>query len=258
MRLHKFEAERIDAESGEPVDVNTLAETYELSDRIGICLNQVFDPEEVEAFTEVILSEDMAFNVPDAELAETFRLQDPAHTVIIPEADGCRVIRAVEPASARASRQSYRSILSGSFLKALNPRVWDSIAYSWSRLTPSGSSTCSQPQKHSAVLVWSLKISGLPFTHPGSRTQQWDRRHARLRRLYADSALDQNTQGECPPGNADHRGRVSRDVLYGGYGSMINPVAACATAAVSVEVAADILRAGKTDLCRCWCLRRFQ
>ena len=90
----KFESgEWVDAESGDVVDVNDLVETYELADRIGIRENQVFDPSRVPAYTEVILSEDVVFHVPDVTIAESFRHFDPKHTEVFHDEDGCRVLR---------------------------------------------------------------------------------------------------------------------------------------------------------------------
>ena len=38
--------------------------------------------------------------------------------------------------------------------------------------------------------------------------------------------------------------------FVGGYGPMVHPVAACATAAVSLEVAVDLVALGKADVVR--------
>ena len=67
-----------------------------------------------------------------------------------------------------------------------------------------------------------------------------------LRRLYADSVLDQNQQSDVLQETLINVGAAYPGMyIYGGYGPMINPVSACATAAVSVEVGTDLLHALK-------------
>ena len=68
-------AEWVDAETGEGVDINTLTETYDLNSRIGLRLNELFDPEKVVSFTEVVLTEDTTFSVPELALAEPISTQ---------------------------------------------------------------------------------------------------------------------------------------------------------------------------------------
>ena len=52
--------EWVDTVTGEPVDVSLLDETYELNQRVGLRLNELFDPSKVVSFTEVVLSEDLS------------------------------------------------------------------------------------------------------------------------------------------------------------------------------------------------------
>ena len=85
-------AEWVDAETGEGVDINTLTETYDLNSRIGLRLNELFDPEKVVSFTEVVLTEDTTF-VPELALAEAYLHADPSNTEIFKSEDGYTVVR---------------------------------------------------------------------------------------------------------------------------------------------------------------------
>ena len=67
-----------------------------------------------------------------------------------------------------------------------------------------------------------------------------------LQRLYAESLLDQNEQSDVLQETLINVSAAYAGMrYYGGYGAMINPVAACATAAISID--ADLLNAGKAD-----------
>jgi len=247
----KFDGgEWVDAESGELVDLNRIDETYELLDKIGIRETTLFDPANVEAFTEVVLSEDLVFNVPDAALAESFRAQDPEHTRVIPEEDGFRIVR---QAGGRVRVPRIDPIdrdIAGQIPDGFDPTRLGFNAQQLEQIDP--------------VAIYNLLATADAFRSAGlSPEELWKAVHpARiactqgsgiggmraLRRLYADSVLDQNQQSDVLQETlinvtAAYPGMY----LYGGYGTMINPVSACATAAVSVEVATDILKCGKAD-----------
>ena len=247
----KFEAgEWVDVESGDPIDTSRLAEIYELDASIGIRENETFDPLRVESFTEVLLSEDMVFHVPDAALAETFRLQDPEHTEVINEGDGCRVVR-------RAC------------CRVRVPRI-DALDRDIAGQLPTGFDAtrlgfdAQQLDQIDPVAIFNLLATAEAFRTMGIEPEElWSEVHpARIactqgsgiggmraqHRLYADAALGQNTQSDVLQETLINVGAAYPGMyLYGGYGPMINPVSACATAAVSIEIGADLIRSGKAD-----------
>ena len=68
------------------------------------------------------------------------------------------------------------------------------------------------------------------------------------RRLYTESQLGENKQSDVLQETLINVTAAYAGMMYhGGYGPMINPVSACATAAISVEIAADLLSQDKAD-----------
>ena len=67
------------------------------------------------------------------------------------------------------------------------------------------------------------------------------------RRLYTESQLGENKQSDVLQETNQRHSGIRGMMYHGGYGAMINPVAACATAAISVEIATDLLQQNKAD-----------
>ncbi|MEE2788219.1 MAG: fatty acid synthase subunit beta domain-containing protein, partial [Myxococcota bacterium] len=195
----KFDSgEWLDVETGEPIRFEDLDSTYELSQRIGIRTNEAFDPTSVEAFTEVILSEDMTFHVPDAQLAESFRLFDPEHTVLIPDGDGCKVIRRAGGRIRVPRVAPIDRTIAGQL-----PRGFDASRLGFD---------AQQLEQIDPVAIYNLLATADAFRSAGlSPEELWTKVHpARiacsqgsgiggmraLRRLYAESLLDQNNQSD--------------------------------------------------------------
>ncbi|MGB0648457.1 MAG: beta-ketoacyl synthase N-terminal-like domain-containing protein, partial [Bradymonadia bacterium] len=68
------------------------------------------------------------------------------------------------------------------------------------------------------------------------------------RRLYTEAQLGENKQSDVLQETLINVTAAYAGMMYhGGYGAMVNPVAACATAAISVEIATDLLQQNKAD-----------
>ncbi len=247
----KFEnGEWLDLESGDTVDVNDLVNTYDLNSAIGIRENAVFDPNMVEAYSEVLLSEDLVFHVPDADIADSFKRQDPANTHVVVAEDGFKVVR---KAGARVRVPRIDPIdrdIAGQLPAGFDPTRLGFDSQQLEQIDP--------------VAIYNLLATAEAFRTAGIDPRElWAEIHPSriactqgsgiggmraLRRLYADSVLDQNKQSDVLQETLINVGAAYPGMyIYGGYGPMINPVSACATAAVSVEVASDLLTARKAD-----------
>ncbi len=242
--------EWVDTESGEAVDVSRLDETYELSNRVGLRLNELFDPTKVVSFTEVVLSEDTAFSVPDRSTAEAYLNAEPNHTEIFATEDGYTVLRK-KGAKVRVPKLDPidRSV-AGQIPTGYDPMRLGVDPQSVDQIDP--------------VAIYNLLATSDAFRSAGLTPEDlWKHVHpARIastqgsgiggmraqRRLYTESQLGENKQSDVLQETLINVTAAYAGMMYhGGYGAMINPVAACATAAISVEIATDLLAQDKAD-----------
>ena len=248
----RFEgAEWVDAESGEAVDPAELVERYDLGARIGIRNLDTFDPERVELHAEIILDQDLVFAVADAEQAELFRRQDPENVEVIADGDdGYKVVRRAGSKVRVPRLAPLTRDVAGQL-----PEGFDATRYGFD---------ANQLDQMDPVAIYNLIATNEAFRAAGITPEElWTAVHpARLacsqgsgiggmralKRLYTVPVLSEDRQTDVLQETLINVTAAWPGMsFHGGYGAMIHPVAACATAAVSVEVGADLLRLGKAD-----------
>jgi len=260
--LIRFDSE---AEGGSWIDIETneLVAEGELGDRYREAVNsrcgiREFDvdgplnPAGVSLLVEVFLDSDVVVSAADEADARAFAAADPDNSTARVGPDGdWQVVRAAGssirvPRRARLSRRVGAQIPSG-----FDPTRWGipaEMAASVDRLS-----------------LWNLVATVEAFLDAGIEPEQL------MARVHP--ARVGNTQGSGMGGMAsvqalyrdtilggDHANDLLQEGLgnvvaayvmqsyVGGYGPMVHPVAACATAAVSIEDAVDKIRAGKADV----------
>ncbi|WP_296205328.1 type I polyketide synthase [uncultured Corynebacterium sp.] len=197
--------------------------------------------------TTVYLDRDLTFSTADADSARDFAA---AGARVCPAGDAWEVTRP-KGSEIRVPRRTVMTRFVGGQL----PDGFDPAAYGI---------PADMLENLDRLAVWNLICTVEAFTsagfspaellahvHPArvSNTQGTGMGGvASLRGLYVDRLLGQPRNNDVlqealPNVIAAH---VMQDYV-GGYGQMVHPVAACATAAVSVEEAADKLRLGKAD-----------
>ncbi|PFG28120.1 fatty-acid synthase II [Corynebacterium renale] len=206
--------------------------------------------------TTIYLDHDLTFTVADRGVAETFRDSEPATTVIAPadpaELSGEWLVTRQQGSAVRVPRRMAMTRFVGGQI----PEGFDPARYG----IPAD--MCENLDR---VALWNLVCtvdafisSGfspaelLAHVHPArvSSTQGTGMGGMEsLRGIYVDRLLDEPRandvlQEALPNVIAAH---VMQDYV-GGYGQMVHPVAACATAAVSIEEGMDKIRLGKADV----------
>ncbi len=248
-----------DTESGDLVDESELVERYHdtVVERAGIrefVDDGAIDPDHASPLlVSVFLDKDFAFVVSSEADARAFVEFDPEHTVIrpVPDSSDWQVIRKAGteirvPRKTKLSRTVGAQIPTG-----FDPTVWG----------------ISQDMANSIdrVALWNIIATVDAFLSAGFSPAEVMR--------YVHPSLVASTQGTGMGGMTSmqtmyHGNLLGRnkpnDILQevlpnvvaahvvqsyvGSYGSMIHPVAACATAAVSVEEGVDKIRLGKAEL----------
>lgn len=203
--------------------------------------------------TTVYLDEDLSFNVADRETAKSFVDSDPEHTTARPAGDtGEWVVTRKAGSAVRVPRRTTMTrFVGGQIPEGFDPSVYGIPADMIDNLD--------------RVAVWNLVCTVEAFLSAGfSPAELLAHLHpARvsstqgtglggmeaMRSLYIDGLLAEPRQHDIlqealPNVMAAH---VMQSYV-GGYGQMVHPVAACATAAVSVEEAVDKIKLGKADV----------
>ncbi|MCV7401403.1 type I polyketide synthase [Mycobacterium fragae] len=248
-----------DTESGELVDESELVERYHdaVVERVGIrewVDDGSIDPDHASPLlVSVFLDKDFSFAVSSEADARAFVQFDPEHTVIrpVPDSTDWEVIRKAGT-EIRVPRKSKLSrTVGGQIPTGFDPTVWGisaDMATSIDRLA-----------------VWNIVATVDAFLSAGFSPAEVMR--------YVHPTLVANTMGTGMGGGTSMQtmyhgnllGRnkpndIFQEVLpnivaahvvqsyIGSYGAMIHPVAACATAAVSVEEGVDKIRLGKAEL----------
>ncbi|MBT1174387.1 DUF1729 domain-containing protein [Bifidobacterium sp. LC6] len=205
-----------------------------------------------EEEAEVFLDHDVTFSVPSREVAEEYVKLDAKHTTIAPDAESgeWNVTRHAGSMIRVPRRATMTRTVGGQFPKGFDPTRWgipasmvgdvDKIAL-WNIVTTvdaylnAGFTPAEILQSIHPSLIASTQGTGFGGM-------------ASMRKLYLDRFLNHEIptdilQEALPNVVAAH---VMQSYI-GGYGNMIQPVSACATAAVSLEEGVDKIALGKAD-----------
>ncbi|GAA2068578.1 type I polyketide synthase [Williamsia deligens] len=244
-----------DTETGDPVAEHEIADRYHdaVVERCGI-RRYADDGEMVDntapLLESVFLDEDLTFTVSTEEEARAFAASDPERTVVAPVAGGgeWEVTRRAGTEIRVPRRFTLSRTVGGQIPTGFDPTVYGISADMAASLD--------------RVALWNIVAtvdaflgSGfdpselMRWVHPGlvANTQGTGMGGMEsMRSLYIDTLLGESKandilQEALPNVIAAH---VVQSYV-GGYGAMVHPVAACATAAVSVEEGVDKIRLGK-------------
>jgi fatty acid synthase, bacteria type len=248
-----------DTESGELVDEADLVERYHdtVVERTGIrefVDDGAIDPDHASPLlVSVFLDKDFAFVVSSEADARAFVQFDPEHTVIrpVPDSTDWQVIRKAGTEIRVPRKTKLSRVVGGQIPTGFDPTVWGISA--------------DMATSIDRVAVWNIVATVDAFLSAGFSPAEVMR--------YVHPTLVANTQGTGMGGGTSMQtmyhgnllGRnkpndIFQEVLpnivaahvvqsyIGSYGAMIHPVAACATAAVSVEEGVDKIRLGKAEL----------
>lgn len=205
-----------------------------------------------EEEAEVLLDHDITFSVPTEAIAKEYAKLDEAHTTIAPDAESGEwsVTRHAGSMIRVPRRATMTRTVGGQFPTGFDPVKWgipasmvgavDPIAL-WNIVTTvdaylsAGFAPTEVLQAVHPSMVASTQGTGFGGMHS-------------MRKLYLDRFLNHEIptdilQEALPNVVAAH---VMQSYI-GGYGNMIQPVSACATAAVSLEEGFDKIALGKAD-----------
>lgn len=248
-----------DTESGELVDEAELVERYHdiVVERCGI--REFVDDGTIGAdhayplLVSVFLDKDFAFVVSSEADARAFVEFDPEHTVIrpVPDSSDWQVIRKAGTEIRVPRKSNLSRVVGGQIPTGFDPMVWG--------VSPDMANSIDR------VAVWNVVATVDAFLSAGFSPAEVMR--------YVHPSLVANTMGTGMGGGTSMQtmyhgnllGRTKPNDIFqeilpnivaahvvqsyiGSYGSMIHPVAACATAAVSVEEGVDKIRLGKAEL----------
>ncbi|MCR8899540.1 DUF1729 domain-containing protein [Gordonia sp. GONU] len=243
-----------DTESGDPVPESEIAERYhdEVVSRCGI-RRYADDGAMVDntspLLTSVFLDEDLTFTVNSEAEARAFASADPEKTRVTQNPDGDWQVTRLAGTEIRVPRKfSLTRTVGGQIPTGFDPTRWG--------VSPD------MVEAIDRVALWNLVATVDAFLSSGFTPSELMR--------WVHPGLVANTQGTGMGGMASMRDLYvntllgeanANDILQealpnivaahvvqsyvGSYGAMIHPVAACATAAVSVEEGVDKIRLGK-------------
>ena len=248
-----------DSQSGELVDESELVERYHdtVVERCGIrefVDDGAIDPDHASPLlVSVFLDKDFAFVVSSEADARAFVEFDPEHTVIrpVPDSSDWQVIRKAGTEIRVPRKTKLSRVVGGQVPTGFDPTVWG--------ISPDMASSIDR------LAVWNIVATVDAFLTAGFSPAEVMR--------YVHPSLVANTMGTGMGGGTSMQtmyhgnllGRnkpndIFQEVLpnivaahvvqsyIGSYGAMIHPVAACATAAVSVEEGVDKIRLGKAEM----------
>ena len=247
-----------DTESGDYVEESDLAERYHdtVVERCGIRRygdDGAMLDNTSPLLTSVFLDRDLSFVVNSETEARAFHAADPEHTVINPVADSSdwQVIRQAGT-EIRVPRKAKLSRTVGGQI----PQGWDPTR--WGISADMASSVDRVALWNIVCTVDAFLSSGfspaelMSWVHPAMVTNTQGTGMggmSSMRSLYIDNLLGEphanDILQEALPNVA--LAHVVQSYV-GSYGGMIHPVAACATAAVSVEEGVDKIRLGKAEV----------
>ncbi|MEV6324603.1 fatty acid synthase subunit beta domain-containing protein [Nocardia sp. NPDC051787] len=203
--------------------------------------------------TSVFLDQDLSFTVGGEAEARAFHAADPEHTVITPVPDsGDWTVTRKAGTEIRVPRRAKLSRTVGGQI----PTGWDPTI--WGISADMAASVDRVALWNVACTVDAFVSSGfspaelMSWVHPSlvANTQGTGMGGmSSMRSLYIDNLL-----GEPRPNDILQEALPNVALAHvvqsyvGSYGAMVHPVAACATAAVSVEEGVDKIRLGKAEL----------
>jgi len=247
----------VDAASGDPVREREVKERYEeaiLADSgvrfVDPKMQYGFDPQKLTVWADVALEQDFVFPVPGRAEGEAFvsAAGDGARLVFDPAKDAWFVVRKKGSVVkvARAARLNR-------YVAGQVPGAWDPVRYG---IPKDLAEQVDRTTLYNMVATVEAFLSaGLEpeelyqYLHPsdvGSTQGAGIGGMQKLRRLYLDHALDRPRQGDALQETLINvTAAWVVQTLVGSYGPMVHPVGACATAAVSLEEAADKVLGGK-------------
>lgn len=243
------------AESGDPIAEGEIAERFrdEVMARVGI-RRYADDGEMVDntspALSSVFLDSDLSFVAADEAEARAYAEADPDNTEITLVDGEWTVTRTAGTEIRVPRRTTLTRVVGGQIPTGFDPRAWgipadmadslDRVA-AWNLVATvdaflSSGFTPAELLAH----VHPSEVANTQGTGMGGMSA--------MRSLYIDGILGRPRQGDIlqealPNVVAAH---VMQSYV-GGYGAMVHPVAACATAAVSVEEGFDKIRGGKAE-----------
>ena len=246
-----------DVESGDPVSESAIAERYReaVAERCGI-RSYVDDGTMVDhsapLLSSVFLDRDLAFNVASEAEAKALQAAAPEHTTIEPTPDGDWIVRRKAGSEIRVPlRKPITRTVGGQIPTGFDPAAWgipgemvesvDRVAL-WNLVcTVDAFLSSGITPTELMQAVHPARVANTQGTGMGGMTS--------MQSLYIDNLLGKSVpndllQEALPNVIAAH---VVQSYV-GSYGSMIHPVAACATTAVSVEEGVDKIRVGKADV----------
>ncbi len=248
----------VDVEGGELVEESEIAGRYReaVQGRVGIRFvdpaTTGFDPQSVPIYTTVYLERDFSFQVATAQEARDFVQADPARTRASydAEADAWRVTRKAGtevkvPRQMRLSRRVAGQVPTGfDFTRYGIPRdmVENVDRVTLFNLVATVEAFVSAGMSPEELLTWvhPARVANTQGSGIGGMRS--------LRRLYTDYLLGEGRQSDVLQETLINVVAAYAVAAYvGSYGPMSHPVAACATAAVSLEEGADKILAGKAD-----------
>ena len=248
-----------DAESGDLIDEAELVERYHdvVVDRVGIrefVDDGTIDPDHASPLlVSVFLDKDFAFVVSSEADARAFVAFDPEHTIIqpVPDSSDWQVIRKAGTEIRVPRKTKLSRVVGAQIPTGFDPTVWGISADMVSSID--------------RLAVWNIIATVDAFLTAGFSPAEVMR--------YVHPSLVANTMGTGMGGGRSMQtmyhgnllGRskpndIFQEVLpnivaahvvqsyIGSYGAMVHPVAACATAAVSVEEGIDKIKLGKAEL----------
>jgi fatty acid synthase len=245
-----------DVASGEPLTEAEIVERYgeQIEDSVGI-RSYRDDGALVDGtaplVVPVFLEEDTSFVVRTRDEAEAMLEAAPKHTRIAPTEDGDWMVTRLAGSEIRVPRRFKLSRFVGAQIPdGFDPSVWglgsmtesvDRLA-AWN-LVATVDAFVSSGFEPAELLRWihPTKFANTQGTGIGGMQS--------TRRMYVDALL-----GEQPPNDVLQEALPNVIAAHtvqsylGGYGSMVHPVAACATAAVSVEEGVDKIRLDKASV----------
>jgi fatty acid synthase len=247
-----------DAESGEYVEESELAERYHdaVVQRCGIRRygddGSMID-NAAPLLTSVFLDRDLSFVVNSEAEARAFYAADPEHTVISPVAESSdwQVIRQAGT-EIRVPRKAKLSRTVGGQI----PEGWDPTRWG---ISPDMASSVDRVALWNIVCTVDAFLSSgfspaelMSWVHPAMVTNTQGTGMggmSSMRSLYIDNLLGEPRANDILQEALPNVALAHVVQSYvGSYGGMIHPVAACATAAVSVEEGVDKIRLGKAEV----------
>ncbi|MEO7070138.1 MAG: beta-ketoacyl synthase N-terminal-like domain-containing protein, partial [Nostocoides sp.] len=245
-----------DVKTGEPLSEADVVESYGEQIEASVGIHSYRDDGALldgtaPLMVPVFLEEDTSFVVRTREEADAMVEAAPKHTRITPTEDGDWLVTRLAGSAIRVPRRFKLSRFVGAQIPdGFDPKVWGlgSMTESTDRLAAwnlvaTVDAFISSGFEPAELLRWihPTKFANTQGTGIGGMQS--------TRKMYVDALL-----GEQPPNDVLQEALPNVIAAHtvqsylGGYGAMVHPVAACATAAVSLEEGVDKIRLDKASV----------